>query len=51
MWADFETVEFLKFGSIVEKLFNMLKNAACAFTPYAHKNNVKKCSNGIFEHK
>jgi len=37
MWADFKIVGFLKFGSAVQKLFNVEIRR-----PLLHKNNVKK---------
>jgi len=44
MSADSKIVGFLKFGSPVQKLFNVEKRRP---TPLLHKNNVKK---GILQH-
>jgi len=39
MWADSKTVWFLKFGSTVQKLFDVKIRRP---TPLLHKNNVKR---------
>jgi len=44
MWADSKTVWFLKFGSTVQKLFDVEKRRAM---PFLHKKNVKR---GNFQH-
>jgi len=44
MWADSKTIWFLKFGSTVQKLFNVEIRRP---TPFLLKNNVKR---GNFEH-
>jgi len=44
MWADSKTVWFFKFGSTIQKLFDVEIRRA---TPFLQKNNVKR---GNFKH-
>jgi len=47
MCADSKTVEFLKIGSLVQQLLNVVK---CHLRHFLHCFNGSICANGIFQH-